>query len=103
MLSKADIQVLERMFEKNNATIRTDMQGMFVKNNALLKGELKREIRDEMHSLIKASEAGLIRRMDDMETRLLDSMSSMVGDTLVPQLDDHEHRLVRLERTPYSV
>jgi hypothetical protein len=58
----------------------------------------KIEIRDEIHSLIKASEARLMRHAAMMREEILDGVSTFIDDQLLPQIDNHERRIVRLER-----
>jgi len=59
------------------------LRGMFSENNQIL----KREIRDEMHALLKASGAGLIRRMDVMEEGLIRRMNMMKDEVIDGTLD----------------
>ncbi len=68
MLDTNDIQVLRQMLTENNAI-------------------LKREIRDEMHSLLRGT-----------ERRVIEEVTDFIAENIVPQLDDHETRLTRLER-----
>lgn len=81
MLNKNDIQVLRGMFRENNE-------------------QLKREIRDEMHSVVKASEAAMIRRMDALEydvqkdiqtTR--DDIIDVINDGILLQLEEHDREI----------
>ena len=91
------------MLSKNDLNeLRGIMREVVEENN----GVLKREIRDEVHSLIKASEAGLIRRMDEkmdqMKTEILDGVDDIVGGSLLPQIDDLDRRVIRLETVSMS-
>lgn len=71
MLNTKDVKMLRGMFGE-----------LLEANNHVL----KREIRDEVHSLIKASEAGLIRRMDAMEQRLHNDLISFIDDDYSPRM-----------------
>ncbi len=79
MLDKNDIQILKQMFS-----------------------DFKVEMRDEMHSVVNgavsASEKRLTKLIYDVRDEILDGVSDIIGNEIVPQLDDHETRLIRLER-----
>lgn len=94
MLSKNDMSALRGLMRE--AIIDT-VPGMIESNNHIL----KREIRDEVHSLIKASEVGILRRMDAMHnglrTEILDGVAEIIGERIVPQIDDLDRRVTRLE------
>ena len=68
---------------------------------------LKREIRDEFHSVLKgeivASERRMITRMDQMETRLekrmdegFGAMTDLIDDGILPQIDEHNRVIAQL-------
>ncbi len=78
------------------SVIRQTVPGMIEANNHIL----KREIRDEIHSLIKASEAGLIRRMDAIKGEILDGVAEIIDDRVLPQIDDLDRRVLHLEALP---
>ena len=48
---------------------------------------LKREIRDEVHSLIRAS-----------EHRIIGEITEFIANSIIPQIDDHDARITRLEQ-----
>lgn len=83
MLSKNDIQVLRDMFRENNATFKLEM-------------------REEMLDLIAASEKRIIsvvdKRIANAETRIIDEVTDFIGSSILPQIDEHNMRLSRLER-----
>ena len=91
MLDTKDFQLLEKMFGK-----------MLQENNEVFGRQLKREMRDEIHFVVNgavsASEKRLTKLMYDVRDEILDGVSDIVGNEIVPQLDDHETRLIRLER-----
>lgn len=101
MLSKNDMSALRGLMRE---VIIETVPGMMRENNEIFGSQLKREIRDEIHSLIKASEAGLIRRMDEMEIRLIqrmdggfDAINELIDDGILPQVNDLDRRVTRLE------
>ena len=91
MLSKNDIQVLRDMFRENNE---------------IFGSQLKREIREETRDLIAASEkriiADLAGRIDSRiaiaEERIIGEVTDFIGSSILPQIDEHNMRISRLER-----
>ena len=67
MLDKGDIKVLQGMFEEHGKM-------------------LQREIRDEVHSLLRAS-----------EHRIIGEITEFIADAIISQIDDHKTRMTRLE------
>ena len=107
MLSKNDIMMFRGMVREEVKEVVTEVVTKVIEakvpkmiavaieaNNYVL----KREIRDEMQTLIKASEAGIIRRMDVMEERLLDAIGSMVDVQISPQIERCEDDIVIIKR-----
>ncbi len=96
MLEKNDFKALREMFEimlrenneVNNAVLRRElrqeMRGMITENNEIL----RRDIRDEVHSLIRAS-----------EHRVISEITDFIASALLPQIDDHDVKISRLERS----
>ncbi len=76
MLDTKDFLLLEKMLGK-----------MLRDNNDVFGRQLKREIRDEVQALLTMT-----------EKRIISEVTEFIGDSIVPQIDDHETRLVRLER-----
>lgn len=68
------------MLDKNDIKV---LQGMFDAHGQML----KREIRDEVHSLIRAS-----------EHRIIGEITDFIASSIVPQIDDHDVRITRLEQ-----
>ncbi len=68
MLDKNDIQILREMFRENNSIFG-------------------RELRDEMRALIRAS-----------EHRVIGEITDFIANAILPQIDDHEVRITRLEK-----
>jgi hypothetical protein len=104
MLTKNDMTALRGLMRE---VIIETVPGMMRENNEIFGAQLKREIRDEIHSFIKASEAGLIRRMNAMEERLVqqmgsgfESMNELLDDGILPQIDSLDHRVTHLETLP---
>ena len=67
------------MLDKQDITL---LRGMFRENNE----DLKRDIRDEIHSSILASEHRMITRMDAMEDRILSNFNSFMDISVLPQI-----------------
>lgn len=78
MLDKNDIRLLSEMFDQKLS-------------------DFKVEVRDEIRSCISASEFRIMRMMHEMKEDILDGVADMVTGQIIPQIDDHESRLVRLE------
>jgi hypothetical protein len=78
MLSKNDIQILRGMFEENNHV-------------------LKREIRDEMHALIAASESKVIHRIELVKEEIIDGIIDTLDRDVYPRLNGHDQDIVRLK------
>lgn len=86
MLSKNDVQVLRGMFEENNHI-------------------LKREIRDEMHSVVNAaitaSESRVITRLEakieHVKEEIIDGVIDMLDRTVYPRLDRHDQEIAQLQ------
>ncbi len=74
MLSKNDIQVLRGMFEENNAILR-------------------RDIIDEVHSIVKGEVSALRRDMHQMRDDILD----VINDGILPQIEEHRIDIARLK------
>lgn len=111
----ATMATKEELAKMGSTMVTKDMFERAMKNvvtKDVLRGELddvKVEMRDEIHSCLSASECrtmkkieetrkNLLQRMDKMEEEILDGVSEIIGDRILPQIDDHDIRLVRLER-----
>lgn len=90
MLSKNDIAMLHGMFGK-----------LMKENNEIFGRELKREIRDEMHSLIAASESRVITRLEakieHVKEEIIDGVIDMLDRTVYPRLDRHDQEIAQLQ------
>ncbi|MFA6017992.1 MAG: hypothetical protein WCT28_01380 [Patescibacteria group bacterium] len=118
MLNKQDITTLRGMFEDVLgvslrkevpaivlAIIQNTVPRMIHEQLEINNHILKREIRDEVHSLIKASEAGLIRRMETLEEKLtkrmdegFSSILELIDEGLIPQIQEHERDIQLIKR-----
>ncbi len=58
-------------------------------NNQILTDEIKRDIRDEMHSIVKASESVLRREIHQMRDDILD----VINEGILPQIDEHDREI----------
>lgn len=72
MLDKHDIGILRGMFKENNEALRRD---------------LRRELSDEVHGLITASERRMITRMDAMEHRIITNIAEFMDTSVFPRID----------------
>lgn len=116
MFDKQEVQFLEKMFTKVVKETTKDMvtKDMFEKamkdvvTKDVLRGELddvKREIRDEMHSVVNGAVAASERRMmkgmdqiaENTKEEILDGVADIIGDRILPQIDDHDVRITRLK------
>lgn len=85
------------------------LRGMFgellVENNRTL----KREIRDETHSIVSAavfaSEQRLIQRIDDVEKNLRqeihdvkDAVIDIIDESVLPQIEEHRVDILRVKK-----
>ena len=102
-LSKQEfIEILDARFKANNIELKTE-----------LKTELKSEFKemivqtvkdegklivDQMRSEIVASENRQDKKAEAMEKRIIESVSDAIGNGVVPQIEEHETRIVKLEQ-----
>ncbi len=115
MLDKQDIALLQNMMdttvsrslkvilkvalEENNRVFkqelrkewRNDFRDILSQNNA----DLKREIRDEMHSLISASEYrttaridNLSMKVDGLKSEIVSEVCEVISDAILPQIHE---------------
>lgn len=84
MLDKNDIKLLEKMFK--NVVTGNMLTKALRDNNEVFGRQLKREIRDEVQALLTMT-----------EKRIISEVTEFIGDSIVPQIDDHETRLIRLK------
>ncbi len=90
MLSKKDIQVLREMFTENNREWDKRLDIRF--------SDFKHEIRDEIRSCIAASESRMTKMMHEVRDEILEGVADIVGNEILPQIDNHESRLLILEQ-----
>jgi hypothetical protein len=97
MLNTKDIALLQGMFQEQDKKFDRRLEERLEANNHIL----KREIRDEFHSVLKGeistSERRMIARMDGVKEEILDGVSEIIGDRVLPQIDGLDHRVSRLE------
>ncbi len=83
MLDKKDIQIL---------------QGMFLQNNAILKQDICKEMREEMQAMITASEHRLIARMDRLRTEIVTDVAEVLDECILPQIADLQNDMTMVKR-----
>lgn len=85
-------------------TVPSIVQELLEQNNHML----KREIRDEIYAVNKATENRLIVRMDNMErglrqemrdmrTEIVTDIGEILDQSILPQISNHEHRIFKIE------
>ena len=83
MLDKNDVQLLRQMFTENNKV-------------------LKHEIRDEMHSVIRsevfASETRMMKAMKEMKEKIIDGITDVLDNSVLPRLDEHDRDIRSIKR-----
>lgn len=110
MLSKNDMVLIRGVLQDVlagdipalvHSVIQKTVPGMIEANTHIL----QREIRDEIHSTVKASEAGLIRRMDEVEAQLnkrmdagFETILEVIDDDILPDLKTHERDIYTIKR-----
>lgn len=63
--------------------------------------DLKMNLRDEIHSTVKASEAGLIRRMDALEQEMKEGFQTVlevIDEGIDPQIQEQKKDIAFLKR-----
>ncbi len=119
MLDKKDIIVLQKMFVDNNKVLRKEIHSEIETSNHLL----KREIRDELHSVVNAAVAGSERRiMDKMDkgfaqvdkrfaqvdkefaqvhkeiAQLREDVTDVIGDEIIPLIETNRRDIFTIKR-----
>lgn len=86
MLDKNDVALLKGMFGE---LLHHELKA----NNKVFGNDLKREIRDEVHTLITASESRLIKRMDRLRDEIVDDVGSLFDENVLPQITELQLKL----------
>lgn len=99
MLSKKDIQMFEKMF--SNVVTQDTLRDILRENNEVFGSQLKREMRDEIHAVVNgavfASEERMMKKMDEMKEEILDGVSDIIGNEILPQIDECQRDIVQLK------
>ena len=99
MLNTKDIAVLREMFLEQENRFDKKISEQFGVQEARFDqklDDLKVSLRDEIHSTVKASEAGLIRRMGEMEERLHKDLEEFIDDDYSPRMYEVEQRILKI-------
>jgi hypothetical protein len=56
-----------------------------------------RQTRDLLMQEMKATEVRFDKQLDKQKDEILEAVGDMLGGSIVPQIDDHEQRLTKLE------
>lgn len=91
--------MLERMF--SSVVTRDALRDILQENNKVFGSQLKREIRDEMHSVVNAavfaSETRVIGTLRAEIHTLRDDILDLVNDEILPQIDQCQRDIVQLK------
>lgn len=83
------------MLDKNDVAL---LRGMFLENNEVFGRQLRRELRDEIHSVVNAavfaSEQRLMQRMDEMQDGILE----VINDGILPQIEENRLDIIAIKR-----
>ncbi len=89
------------MLTKND---KAEIRGIFIevlsKNNEhifQIMRDFKRDIRDEMHSLILASESRMMQRMDKLRSDIVNDIGSILDEAVLPQIAELQHEVKRIK------
>lgn len=86
MLTKKDLELigavvneaLDVRFKVQEKRIDENMDKKIDKKFAEFRTEFRRELHEDMQQMIRASEAGMMRRMDEYQQAILDAISEVV-------------------------
>ncbi len=88
-------ELIFTMLDQNDIKI---LRGMFRENNEIFGRELKRDIRDEMHSVVNAavsaSEVRMTRRLEEVRNDIIE----VIDNGILPQIDRHDREIIRLKK-----
>lgn len=89
------------MLTKND---KEEMREMFVeilsKNNEKvfqMFHDFTRSVRDEMHSLILASESRMMLRLEKLRTDIVNDIGSILDEAVLPQIAELQHEVKRIK------
>lgn len=80
MLDQQDIELLRGMFADQDKRFLAAIKD----NNH----ELKREIRDETHSLLRATEVRMDVKLEKIKTEIVTEVADMLDTSILPQIAD---------------
>jgi len=77
------------------------LRDALILNNEVFGSQLKREIRDEMHALISASESKVIRhlesKIESVKEGIIDGIIDTLDRDIYPRLDGHDRDIAQLK------
>lgn len=81
------------------------LRGMFVENNEVFGRQLKREMRDEIHSVVNAavfaSEERLMKEIQVIHQEISDvkdAVIDLVDDNILPKIEEHSREIAAIKR-----
>ena len=100
MLSKEDIKLLKGMFQEHTGLFRREL----VKNHDVLRKDIIREVRDEMHALNRVLEKRFSNQIENLEIRLTNtieqvsiSVGELIDTSILSQLNAQDKRITQIE------
>ena len=66
-------------------------------NNQKLEDQ-QMNLEDKLRSCIKASETTMMRKMEELKEEILDGISEIVGNEILPQIDEHTREIGMIKR-----
>lgn len=89
MLTKKDLELIGAVVGKT-LDVRFAAQDKKIDGKfSEFRTDFRRELHEDMQQMIRASEAGMIRRMDEYQQAILDAIS----EVLMPKVEQHDREI----------
>lgn len=99
MLSKKDITLLQGMFH--------EQEERFDKKMDIKLHDLRLDMRDELHAVVKATEVSILRKMDEkmttMKEEIIDAVIDALDEGILPQIAELQQDMVKVKRPLHFV
>ncbi|MFA5947109.1 MAG: hypothetical protein WC813_03730 [Patescibacteria group bacterium] len=92
------IEILDARFKQNKEEIKSELKHDFKELIVEAVHEEGKLIVDQMRSEIHASENRQDAKAEAMEKRIIENVSNLVDIGIIPQIEEHETRIVKLEQ-----
>lgn len=89
MLTKKDLELLGNMLDVRFKDQDKKIDGKFSE----FRTEFRRELHEDMQQMIRASETGMIRRIDESQQAILEAISEVV----MPELQEHTREIAKIK------